>query len=181
MQLENIHAIEINPFLGDSPHPGIVETTTVNLAEDEANEISVDLNADMDTSDKEEVVLPSPVASRGEHAIIERGVTDDPQFGVYINPPLADDKRRCLERAYAAGNCTSRRNTDVYLRIPIHSFRKLKPVPVSGSYRARDYWFDNLIINQYMILLSKRDAVKKNKAGRTTLLTHWPAINLWNG
>jgi Ulp1 family protease len=38
-------------------------------------------------------------------------------------------------------------------------------VPVSGSYRARDYWFDDLIINQYMILLSKRDAVK-NPQGR---------------
>lgn len=169
-QLENSQTIGTNPFPGDGGG-GIGETSVVvnDLTEsrensDEDEGISVDLNDDMETTDEEEATLPSPVVNRSEHAIIERGEMDDHAFGAYLNSPLTGDERRCLER-YSSGQRTTRRNTDVYLRIPNQSFRKLRPVPVSGSYRARDYWFDDLIINQYMILLSKRDALK-NPRGR---------------
>jgi hypothetical protein len=68
-----------------------------------------------------------------------------------------DKERKGLQIAFSSCVQTTRSNNHVVLPINHSSFSRLRRVPVVGDFRSESFWYNDEIINHYMILLSKRD------------------------
>jgi hypothetical protein len=66
-------------------------------------------------------------------------------------------ERKGLQLAFSSCVQTTCSNNHVVLPINPSSFSRLRWVPVVGDFQSESFWYNDEIINHYMILLSKRD------------------------
>jgi hypothetical protein len=78
---------------------------------------------------------------------------DVTEWTEHLNQPLSTREKTDVERAFNSFNL--RRTAQ--LKIPVTSYRRLREVNQSDGLDTIRYWLDDILLNQYMILLSKRD------------------------